>query len=94
MTPQIWRNNLNNIFIFVLGDIRVNQNPQLALLQTVLLREHNRIADKLCELNPKWDDEKLFQEARRILIAMHQQITYYEYLPEIIGIIIIFFFNY
>lgn len=68
------------------GDARVNQNPQLALLQIVLLREHNRIADALAALNPHWDDETIFQEARRIAIAEHQYISYYEWLPIFIGL--------
>lgn len=69
-----------------LGDARVNQNPQLTLLQTVLHREHNRIATALGALNPQWDDETIFQEARKINIAQHQHITYYEWLPIFIGL--------
>ncbi|XP_017785895.1 PREDICTED: peroxidase [Nicrophorus vespilloides] len=67
------------------GDTRVNQNPQLTLLQTILMREHNRIADVLSKLNPHWDDEIIFQEARKIAIAEHQHISYYEWLPIFIG---------
>ncbi|CAG9827438.1 unnamed protein product [Diabrotica balteata] len=68
------------------GDTRINQNPQLALLHVILLREHNRIADVLSGLNPHWDDEKLFQEARKICVAEHQYITYYEWLPYFVGL--------
>ncbi|XP_018575334.1 peroxidase [Anoplophora glabripennis] len=68
------------------GDARINQNPQLTLLQIVLLREHNRIADVLQKLNPHWDDETIFQEARKINIGQHQQISYYEWLPIFIGL--------
>jgi len=71
---------------FLLGDVRVNQNPQLTVLQTLLLREHNRLADNLAKINPHWDDETIFQEARKINIGQHQQISYYEWLPIFIGV--------
>nr|CAD7590042.1 unnamed protein product [Timema genevievae] len=67
------------------GDIRVNQNPQLTVLHTILLREHNRVARVLCKLNPHWDDERVYQEARRIVIAEFQHITYYEWLSIFLG---------
>ncbi|XP_015434443.1 PREDICTED: peroxidase-like [Dufourea novaeangliae] len=67
------------------GDHRVNANPQLAAIHTVWHREHNRIADKLGELNPNWSDETLYQEARRIVIAEIQHITYKEWMPILLG---------
>ncbi|CAG9772547.1 unnamed protein product [Ceutorhynchus assimilis] len=71
---------------YMAGDTRVNQNPQLTVLQTLLLREHNRLADNLAKINPHWDDETIFQEARKINIGQHQQISYYEWLPIFIGL--------
>lgn len=71
------------------GDVRTNQNPGLATIQIILLREHNRIADTLQHLNPHWDDELTFQEARRINIAQHQHISYYEWLPIFLGTFLI-----
>lgn len=70
---------------FLAGDNRVNQNPGLQLLQTVLVREHNRIADILGALNPKWDDRTVFEEARRVVIAQVQHITYNEYVPILLS---------
>ncbi|XP_067616333.1 peroxidase isoform X2 [Eurosta solidaginis] len=67
------------------GDIRVNQNPGLAILHTILLREHNRIADSLVKFNPHYNDRTLFQEARKINIAQYQHISYYEWLPMFLG---------
>lgn len=67
------------------GDVRTNQNPGLAILQIILLREHNRIADVLQQQNPHWDDELTFQESRKINIAQFQHISYYEWLPIFLG---------
>ncbi|XP_043266726.1 peroxidase-like [Venturia canescens] len=74
-----------NDFCYVSGDPRTNQNPQLVVLHTLLVREHNRVAMTLWALNPHWNDEKNFQEARRIVIAEYQHITYNEWLPLLFG---------
>ncbi|XP_020300497.1 peroxidase-like [Pseudomyrmex gracilis] len=70
---------------YATGDSRGNQNPQLTVLHIILLREHNRVADYLAQLNPHWTDETIFQETRRIVIAEHQNIAYYEWLPILLG---------
>ncbi|XP_043462068.1 peroxidase-like [Leptopilina heterotoma] len=67
------------------GDKRANVGIQLAFFSVILFREHNRIADELARLNPHWNDEKLYQEARRIYIAISQHITYYEWVPIFLG---------
>lgn len=72
------------IFIYVAVDPRIDQNPHLTLLHTIYLREHRRIAAFLTKLNPHWDDERVYQETRNIVISIHQHISYYEWLPSII----------
>ena len=42
------------------------------MFHTVWVREHNRLATQLAYLNPHWDDERLYQEARKIVVAEMQ----------------------
>lgn len=77
--------NPNSDELFVCGEYRCNENPVLLCLQILFLREHNRVAGVLNKKYPKWSDEKIFQEARKYVVALMQKITYYEYLPSLIG---------
>lgn len=70
---------------FVAGDVRANEEVSFIVIHTIWLREHNRIAAALANLNPQWDDERLYQESRKIVIAQLEQITLYEFLPAILG---------
>ncbi len=71
--------------LFLAGDVRVNDNIELTAVQTLFVREHNRLADALAADHPDWSDEQLFQEARKLVIAEIQMIAFNEFLPALLG---------
>ncbi|XP_021945035.1 peroxidase [Folsomia candida] len=66
------------------GDDRVNDLMSVTAMITIWVRHHNRVAETLSGLNKHWDDEKVFQETRRLVIAQIQHITYNEFLPVLL----------
>ncbi|XP_068216250.1 peroxidase-like [Palaemon carinicauda] len=83
--PNECRDSSGNFACFKAGDSRVNEQPELAVMHTIWVRQHNKLAKALQSLNPGWTDEILYQEARRIVAAQMQHITYKEYLPIVLG---------
>ena len=72
-------------FCFLAGEVRANEQPSLTALHTVLLRLHNYVASDLYQANTQWTQEKVYQEARRIVGAVVQHVTYSEFLPRVLG---------
>ena len=68
---------------FVTGNPQVNNNLLLTSLQTVFAREHNRRCEELQTENPLWSDEKLYQESRRYVAALIQNVLFHEWLPSV-----------
>ena len=71
--------------MFLGGDVRANEQTGLTAAHTLFVREHNRLADIIAAQNPAFDDEQIYQWARRIVGAQMQIITYEEYLPALMG---------
>lgn len=69
--------------LFAVGGDRANANPQVAMINVLFLREHNRLAAMLEAANPGWGDERVFQTARNVLIVMFIKIVVEEYINHI-----------
>lgn len=69
--------------LFAAGGDRVNAAPQVAMINTLLLREHNRLAAMIETGNPTWDDDAVFETARNILIVMFIKFVVEEYINHI-----------
>ena len=77
---------------FLAGDVRSNENIGLTSMQTLWVREHNRLADELAatefegqDLSDPDVDEAIYQRARQVVIGLIQNITYNEFLPSTVG---------
>src|SRR3954454_22722392 len=69
--------------LFDCGSHTTNTQNGCVLQNTLLLREHNRVAGLLAREDPGWDDERLFQTTRNILIVLLIKIVIEEYINHI-----------
>lgn len=71
--------------LFLAGDVRANENIALTAMHTVWVREHNFWASEISQKNPELSDEAVYQQAKAIVTAELQAITYNEFLPALLG---------
>ena len=57
---------------YLLGNPRGFENPPLLAFGILWFREHNFQADRIRALHPEYNDERLYNEARKWVIALHQ----------------------
>ncbi len=69
--------------LFAMGVERANVQIGYVMLNVLCLREHNRLCDLLAKNYPTWDDERLFQTARNILLVVIMKIILEEYINHI-----------
>uniref|UniRef100_UPI0035900797 dual oxidase 1-like isoform X2 n=2 Tax=Myxine glutinosa TaxID=7769 RepID=UPI0035900797 len=79
LTPE------NQDIIYEFGNAWGNESPFLRVLGTVWLRFHNFQAKRMKDDHPDWSDEDIFLTARKWVIAVYQNIVFYEWLPAFIG---------
>ena len=71
--------------MFVAGDARAAENFALTSLHTLFVREHNYQVDRLHQAHPTWTGDQLYNYARAIVTAEIENITYNEFLPNLLG---------
>lgn len=71
--------------LFAMGIELERANVQIGyvMLNVLCLREHNRVCDVLAKNYPTWDDERLFQTARNIVIVEFLRIILEDYINHI-----------
>lgn len=69
--------------VFAVGLEHGNSTIGNTILNTLFLREHNRVAGVLATDNPEWDDERLFETARMVMIVLLLKLVVEEYIRHI-----------
>jgi len=69
--------------LFAMGGDRLNSQIGFAAMNTLFLREHNRICGLLRKVYQQWDDERLFQTARNINLGVLAKVVIEEYINHI-----------
>lgn len=69
--------------LFAMGVERANVQIGYVMFNVLCLREHNRLCDLLAKNYPDWDDERLFQTARNVLMVVIMKIVLEEYINHL-----------
>ncbi|MEU5843025.1 peroxidase family protein [Rhodococcus sp. NPDC047139] len=69
--------------VFAVGLEHGNSTIGNTVLNVLFLREHNRIAGLLETAYPEWDDDRLFETTRNIMIVLLLKIVIEEYIKHI-----------
>jgi len=71
--------------LFLAGDVRANEQVGLTAMHTLFVREHNWWAERIAAELPQASDEEIYQQARMMVGAEIQAITYRDFLPLLLG---------
>ena len=71
--------------LYLAGDVRANEQIALTAMHTLFVREHNRNCDQISTEYPGLSGDEIYQQARRVVGALMQVITYKEFIPVVLG---------
>jgi len=74
-----------SVYVSELGNPRGNENPFLLTFGIIWFRWHNFVASHVKRHNPNWSSDKIYNEARKWVIATQQNIVINEWLPSWLG---------
>ncbi len=69
--------------VFAVGLEHGNSTIGSTVMNVVFLREHNRLAGVIQQANPDWDDERVFQTTRNVMIVFLLNLVVQEYIMHI-----------
>ncbi len=69
--------------LFAVGGDRANAAPQVSMMNTLFLREHNRLAGIISANNSTWNDDRVFDAARACTVVMFIKLVVEEYINHI-----------
>ncbi|MCC8944202.1 heme peroxidase [Bradyrhizobium sp. Arg62] len=69
--------------LFAFGGERANSTLFTAAINTLFLREHNRLCRVIEAANPGWDDQRIFQTAKNVNVVQLIKIVVEEYINHI-----------
>lgn len=72
--------------MYASGLERGNSTILYTAISTMCLREHNLVAGELVKIHPDWDDDRLFETARLIMVRNVLGIVVEDYINHIAGI--------
>lgn len=70
---------------FALGHPFFAMLPSLLYWTTLWLREHNRVANIMADEHPDWDDERIFQTTKLIILGETMKVTVETYVQHVSG---------
>jgi prostaglandin-endoperoxide synthase 2 len=69
--------------LFALGGDRANSTVGTMMMGTLFLREHNRLAGVISAAHPDWDDTRVFETVRNVVIVLYIKLVVEEYINHI-----------